>query len=335
MTKRLVRAGRHGEPRTTFQVGGGASVSLLEDLHGVVPSRPAATLWPRCVRSHGVSRSPLVLLGVLFLYGCAAQAPVTQTDRSKTPANENEPARGTPSGEPAALPVAPPAPKPTPTPEEVRPPAESVQPAPKPAPAAQPAPKPVARAPARAPTTSASAPAAVSTPAPPSAKPPEPGKEPLETVPVIELEKLPLAVNPNWTLDSGRDPVSKRNRCFLRSTTQRIEDGQGGSNISLIVTGETLRIATRSNIDLSYKDTGLQVDSKAAFPLQRLFGETDALFDKRVSEIKQQMLGGSSVTVTLGFWPTWPVTQAYSAHFPISGYARASAALATCDRLMP
>lgn len=163
----------------------------------------------------------------------------------------------------------------------------------------------------------------------------ESGKGSAEVVPVVELEKLPLAVNPNWTLDSGRDPVSKRDRCFLRSTTQRIEDGQGGSKISLIVTGDTLRVATRSNIDLSYKGTGLQVDSKATFPLQGLFGETDVLFDKRVNEIKQQMLSGSSVTVTLGFWPTWPVTQAYSAQFPISGYATASAALGTCDRLMP
>ncbi len=154
-------------------------------------------------------------------------------------------------------------------------------------------------------------------------------------MPVVELEKLPLKINPNWTLDSGSDPVSKKNRCFLRSTTQRIDDGQGGSNISLIVTADTLRVTTRSSIDLSYKGTGLQVDSNAVFPLQGLFRETDVLFDKRVSDIKQQMLVGSSVTVTLGFWPTWPVTQAYGAHFPISGYATASAALATCDRLMP
>jgi len=154
-------------------------------------------------------------------------------------------------------------------------------------------------------------------------------------VPVVELEKLPLKVNPNWTLDSGPDPVSKRDRCFLRSTTQRIDDGQGGSDISLIVTPDSLRFATRSNIDLTYKDTGLQVDSKPVFPLQGLFGETDALFDKRVNEIKQQMLGGSDVTITLGFWPTWPVTQTYSARFAISGYATASAALAACDKLMP
>lgn len=298
-----------------------------------------------------MNRLPLVLLGVVLVYGCAAQAPVTQTDSSKTPAGENEPARGTSSGELAAPPATQPAPEPKVTPEEVRPPAESTQPAPKPppaptpgpasapspkpTPAAQPAPKPIAEAPAKAPTPSAPAPAPVSTPAPLSAKTTESVKQPPDTVPAIELDKLPLAVNPNWTLDSGRDPVSKRDRCFLRSTTQRIEDGQGGSNISLIVTADTLRVATRSNIDLSYKDTGLQVDSKAAFPLQRLFGETDVLFEKRVSEIKQQMLGGSSVTVTLGFWPTWPVTQAYGARFPISGYARASAALATCDRLMP
>jgi hypothetical protein len=169
----------------------------------------------------------------------------------------------------------------------------------------------------------------------PSAATPESGKGPVEAAPVVELDKLPLKVNPNWTLDSGRDPVSGKNRCFLRSTTQRIDDGQGGSNISLIVTGDTLRVATRSNIDLTYKDTGLQVDSKPVFPLQGLHGETDALFDKRVNEIRQQMLDGSSVTIFLGFWPTWPVTQTYSARLPISGYATANAALGACDRLMP
>jgi hypothetical protein len=154
-------------------------------------------------------------------------------------------------------------------------------------------------------------------------------------VPKVELEKLPLALNANWTLDSGRDPVSGRERCFLRSATLRIEDGQGGSDISLIITGDTLRVTTRSNVDLSYDNTGLQVDSQPAFPLQGLFGETDVLFDARVDEIKQQLRDGTSATVTLGFWPTWPVTQAYSTRFAVSGYAAASAALQTCDSLIP
>jgi hypothetical protein len=152
---------------------------------------------------------------------------------------------------------------------------------------------------------------------------------------MVEIEKLPLSLNPNWTLDSGHDPVSGRERCFLRSATLRIQDGQGGSDIALIVTGDTLRVDTRSNVDMSYENTGLQVDSETAFPLQRLFGETDVLFDQRVDEIKRQFMSGSSVTVTMGFWPTWPVTEAYSARFAIGGYSEASAALKTCDSLLP
>lgn len=133
----------------------------------------------------------------------------------------------------------------------------------------------------------------------------------------------------------GRDPVSGRERCFLRSGTLRIDDGQGGSDISLVFTQDTLRVHTRSNVDLGYEGTGLQVDAETPFPLQRLFRETDVVFSERINDLKRQFGSGSSATVTLGFWPTWPVTQAYSARFAIGGYAAASAALQTCDKLLP
>ena len=293
-----------------------------------------------------MGRLPYVLLLVVLLYGCAEQAPVTRVEKPTTPVPETNQPAGTPGAEPVEAPAPSPAPETSPTPEPAPPPAASPQPAPAPAPAVEsaPTPTPVPKAPSKAPPQPAPVRVPKTEPVPkPSAQPspapatrtPEPSKDAVEAVPVVELEKLPLKVNPNWTLDSGPDPVSKRDRCFLRSTTQRIDDGQGGSDISLIVTPDSLRFATRSNIDLTYKDTGLQVDSKPVFPLQGLFGETDALFDKRVNEIKQQMLGGSDVTITLGFWPTWPVTQTYSARFAISGYATANAALAACDKLMP
>ena len=103
----------------------------------------------------------------------------------------------------------------------------------------------------------------------------------------------------------------------------------------MIVTADTLRVDTRSNIDLSYENTGLQIDSQAAFPLPGLFGETDVLFKEQYNEIMQQFRSGSSVTVTIGFWPTWPVTRAYSASFAIDGFATANEALQTCEGLVP
>ena len=314
------------------------------------------------------------LLVVVLLYGCAEQAPVTRSDTTGAAATANEVAGIPADAEQGAAPVppaAPPAPEPTPAPPpapeptpEPPPGPEPVAPSP-PAPVLTPAPPPPAPEPTPAPPpappkpvpdpTPAPEPVApprtVTAPVPPMqpeqasepAVPPEPpsavtedtGPDVTESVPKVELEKLPLALNANWTLDSGRDPVSGRERCFLRSATLRIEDGQGGSDISLIITGDTLRVTTRSNVDLSYDNTGLQVDSQPAFPLQGLFGETDVLFDARVDEIKQQLRDGTFATVTLGFWPTWPVTQAYSTRFAVSGYAAASAALQTCDSLIP
>lgn len=281
---------------------------------------------------------------VILLCGCAEQATVTRGDKPTTPAAGTE---STPTVQPAPPPAAPPEPVPLPQPAAppepvpVPQPAVPAEPAPRPAPKPEPAPAPApAPKPVPAPVP-APAPKSVPAPAPepvattPPAIPPQSGQDAAADTAAVDLEKLPLALNPNWTLDSGRDPVSGRDRCFLRSTTQRIEDGQGGSDIWLIFTADALRIVTRSNVDLSYADTGLQVDSNTAFPLQGLFRETNVLFDKRVNEIKQQFRSGSSVTVTLGFWPTWPVTQAYSARFAINGYSAASAALQTCDALMP
>lgn len=303
--------------------------------------------WPKSIRNRGVGRLLPGLMIVVMLHGCAEQATVTRGDDSTSLPAESGPAGTTVEPEsaipppPAPIPSAEqtPTPEPAPIPEPAPEPAVPVRPAP--APAAQPKSVPEQTAPPKSAPTPRPEPASKSPERPKPVTAPQPvttskaEKDSAEAIPVVELEKLPLAVNSNWTLDAGRDPVSKRNRCFLRSTTLRIEDGQGGSSISLIITADTLRIVTRSNVDLSYRNTGLQVDSNTAFPLQGLFGETDVLFDRRVSEITQQMRNGSSVTVTLGFWPTWPVTQAYSARFPISGYATASAALRTCDSLTP
>ncbi len=302
--------------------------------------------------------------------GDMSTTPTAETDRTGR-ATDAEPVTlpgPVPTSEPTPGPVpAPelrPEPKPLPRPEPVSQPATAPQPEPdtktktetgretepKPAgaSASQPAPAPklatasqprpdtvpapgVQAKPARAPQ-----PDAAQIPAtPPSAMQPEPEPDAAMVLTRVELEKLPLELNSNWTLDWGHDPVSGRTRCFLRSNTLRIDDGQGGSEISLIITGDTLRVDTRSNVDLSYDDTGLQVDSETPFPLQSLSGETDVLFDQQVEEIMQQFRRGSSVTVTMGFWPTWPVSRTYSVNFAIGGYPMASEALQKCDGLVP
>jgi hypothetical protein len=286
-----------------------------------------------------------VALVALLLYGCAGQAPVRRDEGVTEPAaGPGQPATTTetpPAPEPTTQPEAAPQPMPTPPPEVLpqpapAPPPKAVPtpvPAPKPVPPPQPAPVPkAAPAPKPAPTPK---PAVPPKPAPVPAPVPESGQAASEAVPTVDLEKLPLALNSNWTLDMGRDPVSGRQRCFLESKTLRIDDGQGGSEISLVFTQDTLRVHTRSNVDMSYDGTGLRVDAEPPFPLQRLFRETDVVFSEKINDIMRQFRNGTSATVTLGFWPTWPVTQAYSARFAIDGYAAASSALQACDKLLP
>jgi len=168
---------------------------------------------------------------------------------------------------------------------------------------------------------------------------PEPGKPeaaliaPSPTAPVtpatetltIALNDLPLSIHGQWTLD--RD----ESRCTLQSVTQKMEDGQGGTKIHLWLTTNEMSFLTESDIDLSYTGTGITIDGGQHFDLETIERRTNPVFSKQRATLLDAMKSGKSLQLTLGFWPSWPVTHTYSVSFPLQHFATAYAAWETCN----
>ena len=146
----------------------------------------------------------------------------------------------------------------------------------------------------------------------------------------VTLESLPLSIGANWTLN--REPASAGS-CALFYREQMMNDGQGETPVRLIISASSLRFKTRSNIDVSYNQTGIRLDKQTQIPIEHVLNETDIVYEKRFATIVNAMKTAQQLTLSLGFWPTWPVTQAYHLDFDVSDFSFAFNKLDACVKL--
>lgn len=154
--------------------------------------------------------------------------------------------------------------------------------------------------------------------------------EPEVVEPAIEvtLEALPMTIRGQWMLSASGDA------CSLSSMPIPFDDGQGMSKLQLVLTTQHWLVKTQSDIDLSYSGTGLTVDDDKYFPIDRLVRESDLMFTKEYAAITDAFIAGKSLRVTLGFWPTWPVTETKAITVPVQHFASAHHAWKQCLSLI-
>lgn len=201
-------------------------------------------------------------------------------------------------------------------------------------PAARSEPKPTPVKPATKPSTPATkpmepAPTPVETPQPTlaQAQPVTAPPAPAETV-TVALDKLPINIHDQWIVDRNAS------QCMLKSMPMRMDDGQGGTSVTFLLTPDSLQFNTKSDIDLSYTGTGIQVDDGPAFALETVDNGTNLHISKQRKPLLERMRNGQSVQLTLGFWPTWPVTHTYAVTLPLANFATAMQAWETCNQLL-
>jgi len=286
---------------------------------------------------------PLALC-ISLLQGCAYNTPSSQPELD-TPA---EPVADEQASPPAAKPTAELTPEPKAIPfEEVLKQDQAAQKnAVKPPPA--PAPKTVApkkeklplrpstplRAPSR-PPQSASAPKA-QTPAvtPPTTTKPKveaelPVPAPAPTAPVeFTLDQLPITIQNKWLLSSNQTD------CDLRTIPVKMEDGAGKTTLFLQLTEANWMIHTKSDIDLSYQDTGLFLDNGTHIELETLVKDTNIAISKQKKTLTDALMTADNLKVVLGFWPTWPVSEARTHTLSVAHFPQAYATWKTCNQLV-
>lgn len=133
-----------------------------------------------------------------------------------------------------------------------------------------------------------------------------------------------MSIHGQWTLN--RDEA----RCTLQSAVQHMDDGQGGTRVSLWLAQNEMSFLTESDIDLSYTGTGITISDRH-FDLETVERRTNPAFSRQRRALLDAMKSGQTLELTLGFWPTWPVTHTYSVSFPLQHFATAYAAWETCN----
>jgi hypothetical protein len=141
-------------------------------------------------------------------------------------------------------------------------------------------------------------------------------------------EHLPRTFPGGWVLDIRADQLGNDRRCVLYSNKTPMFDGYENSSIKLQITTDAVVVNADSNLDASYPEQGLRVDGGTLVPF------IDSLLTERSTHTRKPvqlaMSNGSSLTVSLGFWPTWPVTKTQSVSIDLSGFERAYSALKAC-----
>jgi len=149
----------------------------------------------------------------------------------------------------------------------------------------------------------------------------------------LSLSLLPMRFGKNWTLDRRPNPVTKTTECLLISDPVTIADGYDMTSVQLLLTTGMLYVKTGSNIDLSYPQSGMQIDNGPLWAFDSVIKETSVTLGAHYEEVVSRFGYGKTVTAHLGFWPTWPMTETREASFSLEGIESSIARLTECENM--
>ena len=138
------------------------------------------------------------------------------------------------------------------------------------------------------------------------------------------------AASGNWAAKHVFDPVKDETRCMLESTAKTINDGYQETEIVLRLDNKALHVVTRSNIDASQDDIGVQVDEHALIKMDKVYLEQNVIFEGEIAKIIKQFKEGLRATLTLRFWPSYPDTGQKNVTFSLIGFTKAYGTLPDC-----
>jgi hypothetical protein len=134
----------------------------------------------------------------------------------------------------------------------------------------------------------------------------------------------------SWTAKRVFDPIKDETRCMLESNTKTINDGYQDTQILLRLDKRALQVVTRSNIDASKGDIGVQVDKHEFIKMDRIYLEQSVIFESEIADIIKQFKEGLRAKFTLRFWPTYPDTGQHAVTFSLLGFTKAYGELPDC-----
>lgn len=153
---------------------------------------------------------------------------------------------------------------------------------------------------------------------------------------------LPIVAWAEWTVKRLHSQTGTLERCVLESNTVPVNDGYQETQVSMIVSTDTIIVKAKAPLDGSFGDIGLQVEKNDFIKMDKIVEERSALFAVSYTKILEQLKKASvsvktgqksaspAVKVPLRFWPTWPATGTHAVEFRLEGFSKAYTDMVAC-----
>lgn len=126
--------------------------------------------------------------------------------------------------------------------------------------------------------------------------------------------------------------VTFNGQCVLESNRIDFYDGHDNTGLRFRMLNNELYLLTRSNIDMSFNDVGVQVGRNAFLHADRIFRDQNVVINSALPALISQLRKSGEARVQLRFWPTYPATKAYSQTVALDGFLPAYKAYMDCQR---
>ena len=136
------------------------------------------------------------------------------------------------------------------------------------------------------------------------------------------------AIAAEWQVN--KELSSNKELCTITSAKMPVDDGYQKVNAQIVVDSKTIVVKTESELDPGFSDIGMKVGNRDWIPMDKVGQKKQAVFESNYAKIIEQFIEGREVTVTLRFWPTWPVTGTHSVSFSLIGFTKAHTEAVNC-----
>lgn len=140
------------------------------------------------------------------------------------------------------------------------------------------------------------------------------------------LDLLPKVIGGNWVLKYDY------HGCSLYSLTRFMNDGVGTTPVTLKLSSQGWEVMTDSELEYNHPEAGLTLDSQTFFKLEQVERKTNGRFSRQSYSISRAMRSATMATVSLSFWPSWPVTDVISTTLSVDGFREAYYDWQKCTR---
>jgi len=129
-----------------------------------------------------------------------------------------------------------------------------------------------------------------------------------------------------------RNALKFNGACVLESNKIYFYDGYDDASLKFRLLNDKLYLLTRSNIDISFKDIGMQVGANSLVRADRVVNDQTVVIRKNLPKLLSQLRKSKTAKIQLRFWPTYPATQTYSEHIKLDGFQQAYQAYKACKQ---